>query len=53
MREPYVAGQFYEGSKDRLLDQIKDSFNSKLGASLPKEKGNEFVKANHSTRIFK
>lgn len=34
MREPSVAGQFYDGSKDGLMSQVKDCFLSEYG---PKE----------------
>jgi len=38
VREPVVAGMFYEGGKEGLKDQIKESFLSKLGpGSLPKK----------------
>ena len=45
-REPVVAGQFYEGSFEKLEQQIKDCFHHKMGpGALPVRKRSGFVKA--------
>ncbi len=42
MRDPYVAGQFYSGSRERLEGQIKGCFLSDIGpGELPKSGGAE------------
>ena len=40
-RDPVVAGRFYEGQKDRLLEQIRNCFHHKLGVEgkSPESKG--------------
>jgi len=42
MRKASVAGQFYEGNKEQLREQIKECFLSKFGpGELPKDKENK------------
>ncbi len=46
VREPCVAGQFYEGEKEGLLKQIRECFLSKFGpGKLPEKKKQGTVKA--------
>ena len=45
MRQPIVANQFYEGSREGLLREIKECFLSEFGpGSLPKKRGNDAIK---------
>ncbi|MEW5692163.1 MAG: AmmeMemoRadiSam system protein B [Candidatus Hydrogenedentota bacterium] len=37
IRQPAVAGSFYEGNRERLIDSIKKSFSSKFGPGSLKE----------------
>lgn len=43
MREPIVAGQFYEADKEKLKEQIQFCFKSKLGPGEIKNKTNKRI----------
>ncbi|MFH1134342.1 MAG: AmmeMemoRadiSam system protein B [Nanoarchaeota archaeon] len=43
VRQPIVAGQFYAGSRDALLKQVKACFADKRGPGLPSGRTNETV----------
>jgi MEMO1 family protein len=43
MRNPIVAGQFYEAFPDRLKQQIENCFNSSLGPGMPGKGENKLL----------